>query len=369
MEDNSFSAANLIVDLRTLAANYDVLRKTSNAEVAAVVKADAYGLGLGAIAETLSASGCKTFFVALTAEGVSLRSLLPNAEIYVLTPCIERDTNWMIENQLKPCLYDIDDIHNYIHRSQPTGLQPRAALHVDTGINRLGLDHLQIKAFCDSDERGKIDVDLLMSHLACADEPDSEMNKVQLSRFRENVQRFPGVRASLANSAGIFLGPEYHFDLVRPGISLYGHDPHHKTVPSRVRPVVTFEARLGQVKNLSEGEYVGYGATVRCNQPTRIGVVLAGYADGIPRYLSDTFDGEMHSVFIAGHRAPLFGCISMDLTTIDLSGIPKNDIGIGSTVEIFGRNISIEEVAEYVGTIPYEILTQIGARVPRNYVS
>ena len=205
-----------------------------------------------------------------------------------------------------------------------------------------------------------------MSHLACADEPSAPVNRRQLDRFRAIRRAFPDAHASLANSAGTFLGPDYHFDLVRPGIALYGHDPHYAHTAPRVRPVAKLEARLGQIATVEPGESVGYGGVATCDVARRIGVVLAGYADGIPRSLYQP--GRRFEVAVAGHRAPLYGTVSMDMITIDLSGVPEDAVGVGAWVEIFGPNAFIERVAEQCGTIPYEILTGIGPRVKRIYV-
>ena len=361
------ASARLIIDLKALAANYGTLSKATNAGVAGVVKANAYGLGLRVVAKVLDELGCKTFFTAFAGEGAALRSMLPAAEIYVLSPLIEHDINLLMEHNLKPCLFDIDEIRQFIGQTEAQGKSPRAALHVDTGINRLGLDHNGLSTFYDSDEMARLEVDLLMSHLACADDPDAEMNRLQLARFQAIRLKFPNTRASLANSAGIFLGKNYHFDLVRPGIALFGHDPHYRLASARVRPVATFEARLGQIKTVSAGECIGYGTTTRCKDPTRIGVMLAGYADGIPRALSDPKNGIKPTVSVAGHRVPLVGRLSMDFTTIDLSGFPGDTIASGDYVEIFGHHVRIEEVAEQIGTIPYELLTRVGSRVMRVY--
>ena len=239
-----------------------------------------------------------------------------------------------------------------------------AALHVETGIHRLGLAGEAIEALLgDQARRSRLDVTLLMSHLACADEPSSPVNRRQLERFRAIRNAFPDARASLANSAGTFLGSDYHFDLVRPGIALYGHDPHYKYTAPRVRPVAALEARLGQIATVEPGESVGYGAVATCDVARKVGVVLAGYADGIPRSLYQP--GRPVDVAVAGYRAPLFGTVSMDMVTIDLSDLPEDAIRVGDWVEIFGPNIPIERIAEQAGTIPYEILTGIGPRVER----
>ena len=231
-------------------------------------------------------------------------------------------------------------------------------------IHRLGLEPDAFAALLADDAlRSRLDVALLMSHLACADEPAAPANRRQLERFRAVRGAFPGARASFANSAGTLLGPEYHFDLVRPGIALYGHDPHYLHTAPRVRPVAALEARLGQIATVEPGESVGYGGAATCDVARRVGVVLAGYADGIPRSLYRP--DRQFEVLVAGYRAPLFGTVSMDMITIDLSGVPEDAVEVGAWVEIFGTNAPIERVAEQTGTIPYEVLTGIGPRVRR----
>ena len=246
------------------------------------------------------------------------------------------------------------------------GAPARVALHVETGIHRLGLGGEELDALlADDARRSRLDVTLLMSHLACADEPPAPANRRQLDRFRAIRSAFPAARASLANSAATFLGTDYHFDLVRPGIALYGHDPHYQHTTPRVQPVATLEARLGQIVTVEPGESVGYGGVATCDVARRIGVVLAGYADGIPRPLYQC--GCRFEVVVGGYRVPLFGTVSMDMITIDLSNVPENAVEVGEWVEIFGPNAPIERVAEQTGTIPYEVLTGIGPRVQRIY--
>lgn len=357
----------LIVDLGALERNYRAVQDLTRARVAAVVKADAYGLGLEGVAKALSQFNCETFFTALASEGAELRALLPDAEIFVLSPLIEADADLLLSNDLKPCLYDIEQIREFVTRAKDAGRLPAAALHVETGINRLGLDDEGLNVFRSDSIAQELQVDHLMSHLACADEPDSTLNPQQLERFRVLRTEFPEATASLANSAGTFLGPEYHFDIVRVGIALFGHDPHYRTHEPRVEPVATLQASLGQIKTVPVGNSVGYGATVTCEKPTRVGTVLAGYADGIPRSLGDERHAGIASVAIADGWVPLFGRISMDLITVNLSAVDAIQATVGDTVEFFGRKQPIEVVAEQAGTIPYELLTSVGSRVVRVY--
>jgi len=223
-----------------------------------------------------------------------------------------------------------------------------------------------MQAFHSSAFHDDLTVDLVMSHLACADVPQAALNRRQLERFKGVCDAFPGVRARFANTAGVFLGHEYHFDLVRPGIGLFGHDPHYKFTAPRVEPVATLEASLGQVSQVPADESIGYGATVRCDSDTSVGTVLIGYADGVPRSLSKSLHGKPMTAHIDGHRVSVFGRISMDLMTIDLSGLDCLP-SPGQMVEIFGGHVSIKEIADHVGTIPYELLTGIARRVRREY--
>ena len=361
------TAARVLVDLAALAGNYRAIGSATAAEVAGVVKADGYGLGVSGVARALYEAGCRTFFTAFGHEAVELRRMLDDVEIFVLMPRVGGEAHLLHEHRLIPCLFDLDGVDRWIGSAAAHGTPGRAALHVETGIHRLGLGREELDTLLgDRSRRSRLDVALLMSHLACADEPSAPANRRQLDRFRAVRGAFPAARASLANSAGTFLGSDYHFDLVRPGIALYGHDPHYAHITPRVRPVATLEARLGQIATVEPGESVGYGGVATCDTARRIGVVLAGYADGIPRALYRP--GRRFEVVIAGYRAPLFGTVSMDMVTIDLSSVPEDAVGVGAWVEIFGPNAPIERVAEQAGTIPYEILTGIGPRVERVHV-
>ena len=279
-------------------------------------------------------------------------------------PDVAEEAYLMRAHRLIPCLFDPAGIDRWIGSGSASGPRAPAALHVETGIHRLGLGAEELDALiADEGRRSRLELVLLMSHLACADEPSAPANRRQLERFRAIRDAFPGVRASLANSAATFLGSDYHFDLVRPGIALYGHDPHYLHTTPRVRPVATLQARIGQIATVDPGESVGYGAVVTCDVARRVGVVLAGYADGIPRSLYQP--RRRFEVVVGGHRVPLFGAVSMDMLTIDLSDVPDGAVEVGARVEIFGPNAPVERVAEQVGTIPNEILTGIGPRVER----
>ncbi len=368
MSDPIPSNPQLIVDLGALKRNYRTLQTFVQSEVGAVVKADAYGLGMKPIVEALAGEGCRTFFAAYASEGAQIRAIAPDVEIFIFAPFVEIDAEVLFDNALKPCLYDINQARAFVASAEERGRVPQAALHVETGINRLGMSRRAVEAFLSDPSLKAVQIDLLMGHLACADDPESAQNESQLEAFRFFHRLLPGIRASLANSAGVFLGPLYHFDLVRPGIALYGHDPHFERVEPRVEPVATLQARVGQIKTVEPGQSIGYGATVTCTAPTRVGVVLAGYADGIMRRLGNDGPEGPQTVAINGRRAPIFGRVSMDLITVDLSGFAPDEVTPGARVEIFGREVRVEELARRARTIPYEIFTQIGSRVPRVYL-
>ena len=358
------AAARVLVDLAALAGNYRVIVSATAAEAAGVVKANGYGLGVSGLARALYEAGCRTFFTAFAHEAVELRRMFDDVEIFVLMPHVGDEVHLLHRDRLIPCLFDLDGVDRWIGSAAAHGVPGRAALHVETGIHRLGLGREELDALLgDEARRSRLDVTLLMSHLACADEPAAPSNRRQLERFRAVRGVFPAARASLANSAGTFLGSDYHFDLVRAGVALYGHDPHYRHQAPRVRPVATLQARLGQVRTVEAGGSVGYGGVATCDAARRIGVVLAGYADGIPRALYRP--GRRFEVVAGGYRAPLFGTVSMDMITIDLGGVPEDAVRTGAWVEVFGPNAPIERVAEQAGTIPYEILTGIGSRVER----
>lgn len=322
----------LIVDLDALADNYATLKACAAGDVAAVVKADAYGLGAMPVAQRLAAAGCRQFFVATAAEGVALRPALPReVEIFVFSG-----------EAVAPGLIAV------ANQPQQLGADP-VALHVDTGMQRLGFPW-------DAVPRTTAKVKLLISHLACADTPDHPMNPTQMDRFEAVAIRFPGVPTSLANSAGILNGVP---GVGRAGIALYGGNPWSDQ-PNPMRPVATFEAQVLQVRTVGAGETVGYAATRTMRHETRVAVVGVGYADGVRRVLSNRGGAAF-----GGQRLPIIGRVSMDLTHLDATGTA---LDTGDWVEFFGPNLGVDEMARDADTIAYEILTGIGPRVERRYL-
>jgi alanine racemase len=369
MAGKDFEAARLTVRLGAIVANYRTYRRmTGPTAVAAVVKADAYGLGAGRVAPALAEAGCDSFFVARLEEGIALRKLSPKARIFVLDGAHPDAVPALIRYALTPVLNSLGQIAAWSAAAGVATGALDAVLHVDTGMNRLGLPRDELAIL--SAEQGKrlagLNLVLVMSHLACGDEPQNKMNAEQLSRFRQALAMLPPAPASLAASHGAMLGVDYHFDLVRPGVALYGANPqtHEGTAnavaPNLMQTAAVLTARVLQVRRIDSGESVGYAATFHAKRPSMIATIALGYADGIPRALSNR-----GAAAIAGVRVPVVGRVSMDLMTLDVSDLPQPP-AVGQEVELMGDAISLGEVAERAGTNEYEILTRL-RRVPRDY--
>ena len=353
----SASAARLTVDLDALAHNFAVLRTLAGgAEVAPVVKADGYGLGAAEVARRLSAEGARTFYVARVAEGEALRSALPQGEIRVLDGCPEDAAAHLQAARLTPVLSSLDQVETW--RAAGGG---DAGLHVDTGMNRLGVTLEEAAALASSRDRLRgVEVTAVLSHLACAEDASHPMNARQRGRLAQAAALFPGARASLANSAGVLLGPDYAFDEVRPGIALYGGGPRGAT-DVRFSPVATLTAPVLQVRTVRPGDSVGYGAAFTAERTLRVAVVAAGYADGVLRAGAPGLYG-----FLDGGFLPVLGRVSMDLIALDASDQPA--VRPGAPVELIGRNVPLDEVAAACGTIAYEVLTRLSQRLQRTYL-
>jgi alanine racemase len=349
----------ITINLGALAANWqEVAGLAGPAECAAVVKADAYGIGIEAAVPALRTAGCRTFFVALPEEGRRVRAAASDATVYVLNGFFAEAAELYRSADLRPVLSSPEDIEAWTRLG---GGSP-AALQVDTGMNRLGLSLYEAVSLARNPERLRaINARLVMSHLACADTPAHILNERQLTLFREITAEFPNVPVSLANSAGTFLGGAYHFDLVRPGIALYGAAFAGGRPP--LRTVVTARARILQVREAEAGETVGYGAAQRLETEARIAVISAGYADGYLRRAGKDGDKPVAHAFIRGRTVPLLGRVSMDLLALDVTGIPG--VGQGDWVELFGPNSPIDEMAAAAGSIGYELLTGLSSRAER----
>jgi alanine racemase len=353
----------LRIDLAALAANWRAIAKRAgNAETGAVVKADAYGVGIETAVRTLAAAGCQTFFLAVPDEALRARSVSADATIYVLNGLFQGSGPLLAAGGLRPILGSMPEIEEWAALKARD--KPPAAIHVDTGMNRLGLSLAEARILAGrTDLLAAIRPGLVMSHLVSADQPENRINAAQLERFREVRSLFPGVPASLANSAGVLLGPDFHFDLVRPGISLFGGRAAATIPPLAV--VVTAEARVVQVREGEPGETVGYGGAETLKRRARLAVLSAGYADGYHRMAGSSDARPGARVYLRGKFAPLIGRVSMDLITADVTAIP--DAARGDWAELFGPHVPVDEAAGHAGTMGYEMLTGIGRRYDRTY--
>lgn len=340
--------ATLTVDLNALAHNFHALRAATGVPVHPVVKADSYGLGAVACARRLLAEGANTLFVARAAEGVTLREAVgPAPVIYVLDGCVRGTAPALTQAGLRPILNHTDQLCDW----QAAGGGP-CGLQIDTGMNRLG--------FRPEDAPEPFEgLALVMSHLACADDPAQPMNARQRDAFAAVAARYPGALRSFANSGGCFLGPDYAFDAVRPGICLYGGGPEGRP-DARLKPVATLTAQILQIRDVPAGESVGYSRGYVAATPRRIALCASGYADGVARSNS-----PLGAVWLNGTLCPLLGRVSMDVIAIDVT---EAEATLGDTAELFGPNRSLDDAATAAGTIAYELLTSVTARVARCYV-
>jgi alanine racemase len=362
------AGAILTVDLGAIAANWRGLRDAGRAggrtiDCAAVLKADAYGTGASVVGPRLAAEGCKQFFVAHIEEGIALRRVLPGLPIYVLNGLLAGTDGDFVEHELTPVLNHLVQLNAWRAAAQRFNRPLDAVIHIDTGMNRLGFGPEDTQAL--TNERGRLRglrLALLMSHLAASEEPANALNGEQLARFRSFVKAMPGAPASLANSSGIFLGPDYHFDLLRPGAALYGINPLPGQ-PNPMLPTVTLSARILQTRRIDALQTVGYGAAWRSARPSRVATIALGYADGYFR----TLINRTH-VHLAGHRVPVIGRISMDLVTIDVTDVPEAESQTGATVEVLGPDMTAEDLADHARTNAYEVMTALGRRYARVYL-
>jgi alanine racemase len=365
--DPAESGGILTIDLAALEANWKKLAgMTVPVDCGAVVKADAYGCGLEAVTARLAKAGCRTFFVADATEGRRVRAIVPEATIYVLDGVMPNTGPALAEARLRPVINSPTELAEWDTFVATTGWRGGAALHVDTGMNRLGFtvdEAVAIAPRIQAENHGFV---LLMSHLACADQPNHPMNDEQVRLFRELRILYRGLPSSLANSAGIFLGGNVHCDVVRPGIALYGGNP----TPGRknpMRPVVELKSRILQVRVVKKGESVGYGADWIAPRPSRVAILGVGYGDGFVRAAGAGKGKPAAQVMVAGKLCPLVGRVSMDLTAIDVTDLPDGTPRRGDLITLIGGAMDIDTVAAGWGTIGYEVLTSLGRRYHRVY--
>jgi alanine racemase len=357
------AGAILEVDLAGIAANWRLLaRRVEPAECAAVVKADAYGLSAERVAPVLAAAGCRRFFVATIEEGIALRGVLPySAEIIVFNGLLPPCAAEFVEFRLVPVLNDPGQIADWRRAGARYGERP-AMLHLDTGMARLGLTITEFDGLADELSRpDPIRWRALISHLACSDEPTHPLNDVQYERFAAARRRLPNFPASLAASSGIFLGPNFHFDFVRPGAALYGVNPQ-PGCPNPMRQIVKLKGRILQIRDVDRGQSVGYGAAHVMGSPGRLATVAVGYADGWSRSMSQRGSGR-----IGGRQVPLLGRVSMDLVVFDVSAVDPSLAHPGGFIELLHEDFGVDDAAADAGTIGYEILTALGRRYHRIY--
>jgi alanine racemase len=365
----ALAAANgvLTIDLDAIVANWRKLEKTAvPAECAGVIKADAYGCGTGPVARALASAGCKTFFVATLDEARAARAAVSSAAIYVLNGFFQNTAEAYAKIDCRPVIGDLHELAEWDVFCRRSGWHGGVAIHIDTGMHRLGLTITEALGLIPRITAGDHGITLVMSHLASAEQLHNPINARQLAAFREIASVFTGVPASLANSSGIYLGPQFQFDLVRPGAALYGVNPTPEA-DNPMQPVVELKARIVQIRSVERGETVGYGGTWTARRPTRIAIVATGYADGYFRAASASDGTRGAEVVVAGKRCPIAGRISMDLMAVDITDLPHNTARRGHMVTLIGEGITVDELAHHFGTIGYEVLTSLGRRYVRIY--
>lgn len=362
------SGAELTIDLGAVQANYQTLRgHLGEAELAAVVKADAYGLGLAPVVRALRRAGCETFFVATAAEGMELRAIQSDAHIHVFNGPLPGEEAAFTEHTLVPVLNSLDQLQNWSAQGVRVGVPGPADIQIDTGMTRLGLDPDDLaRLMAEPDLMKSVPLDLVLSHLACAEQPDHAMNPEQLAAFESGCAQLGtqigAIRRSLAASSGIFLGRQYHFDMTRAGAALFGVNPT-PLGSNPMRQVIRIQGKILQVRSVDTVRSVGYGASHQATLPAKIATVAIGYGDGYPRALSNA-----GTAFIDSHEVPVVGRVSMDLTTLDVTEVPSRLLALGQPVDFVGPLNSVDQLAAQAGTIGYEILTNLGRRYRRRYV-
>lgn len=364
------AGAVLTIDLAAIVENWRILSRKLNTpcDCGAVVKADAYGLGAANVATALAGAGCKTFYVAHVEEGLSLRKVLgQDARIIVMhgpNPGTEGD---IARHGLIPVLSTPDQILRWRSFATQADVLQETIIQIDTGMNRLGLSEAEFTDHLNDPEGFQSLTPLaLMSHLACAGTPDHPMNRNQQERFASALStfrtKFPDAKGSLSNSSGIFLGDSWHYDFARPGASLYGLKPQ-PGAPNPMLPVVRLQAKILQVRRVDSTDTVGYGATFRAADGSKLATVSIGYADGFLRSLSNK-----GRAMLDGLTVPVAGTVSMDLLTFDISNVPDSSLVPGAMIDVLNQDHTADDLADEAETIGYEILTSLGQRYARRYL-
>jgi len=372
-EKNQHADSILTVDLESLIANYRFLSGISGqASCSAVVKADAYGLGVDYVAPALEKAGCTLFFTANLDEAIALRTILPNSDIAVFHGLGLGQEQFFIEHNLIPVLNSTDQLYLWTVASINSQQKLPAILHIDTGMNRLGIPFNDFSSLIETknfqESLHELDFRYVMSHLACASQPKHPLNLIQLERARQIKRLLPQIPLSLANSYGTFLGAEYHFDMIRPGCALYGinrlYDPHNPAEQNNnpIHQVVTLTSHIIQIHTIDTTQPVGYGATREVRAGSILATIPVGYADGYLRSLTGNA-----WVVIGRTRAPVVGSVSMDTITVDITGVEEEYCRTGQAVRLIGSGCRVDRVADWAETIGYEVLTRLGSRFKRVY--
>src|SRR6195952_4818904 len=357
----------LPIDLDAIVANWRKLEKTAvPAECAAVIKADAYGCGIEPAATALARAGAQKLFVATLDEARVARAALPTAAVYVLNGFFQNCGDAFAKIDARPVIGDLNELAEWDVFCRRSGWAGGAAIHIDTGMNRLGLSLIEAQGIVPRINAGDHGITLVMSHLACAESLNHPLNAKQVAAFREIASLYSGVPASLANSSGVFLGPQFKFERVRPGAAVYGINPTPEA-DNPMLPVVELKARIVQIRNVERGGSVGYGGTWTARRPTKVALVSVGYADGYFRAAGSTDGTRGAEVMIAGKRCPIVGRVSMDLMAVDITDLPDKTARRGHLVTLIGDGITVDELAHHFGTIGYEVLTSLGSRYMRFY--
>lgn len=357
----------LTIDLGALRDNYLALnRRAAPARAAAVVKADAYGLGAEKAVPVLVEAGCRDFFVAHFSEALKLRPLIGNnGHIFVLNGLLPGDEGPCADAGIIPVLNSVEQVARWQDEARSRGKTLSAALQFDTGMTRVGISLEDAQALL-SNPAGLqgIYLEIIMSHLANADEPENPANQEQLEVMKAASALFPDVPVCFANSGGLFLSDAFHGSLCRPGIALYGGIPQNGMRENPGKPVVSLSVAVMQTRSIPAGRAIGYGGTKVSDKPMRLAVISAGYADGLPRTLSNR-----GAAYFNGVRLPIVGRVSMDSIILDVSALPEGTLHLGDLVELIGKDQTLEMIAEDAGTISYEILTSLGKRYRRVYLN
>ncbi|MEB3702145.1 Alanine racemase [Candidatus Bealeia paramacronuclearis] len=350
----------LEINLKTIVKNYQLMKDLApHAEISAVLKADGYGFGASPVGKALRDAGCKTFFVAHLDEGIALRKTLQNEKIYILTGVLPGTENELIQHNLTPVLNHAGMYELWKTAGHLENRPLQCALHIDTGMHRLGFEMKDIpNARCFEG----LSLEMVMSHLACSQIPGHPMNAQQLAAFQKVIPHFQRLQKSLSDTGGLFLNPEYHYDIIRPGLGFFGMHPQSLEGPNPFQNVLTLWGKIIQVRSVPKGETVGYGATFKTKRHSRLATLGIGFADGLSRDLSN----QGH-VFIGDFKAPILGRISMDYSVVDVSDVPESLCYPGSWVQLVNEHQTLDDLALSINTISRELSIHLGSRLYRMY--